>query len=105
MIYNEPALLRFARIAIAKPTPEDMAKAITAYAGQAAAAGLTALHEPGTVKPEWVEMLAKLSNYAADPPERQLLDRHDRGQQALRGARTLAQGTARSKQPLSRSMA
>lgn len=62
MIYNEPALLRFAGLAISKPKPEDMVKAIEGYAQQAAAAGLTALHEPGTVKPEWVEMLAKLSN-------------------------------------------
>lgn len=62
MIYNEPALLKFADLAVAKPTPQDLEKAITAYAQQATAAGLTALHEPGTVKPEWVEMLAKLSN-------------------------------------------
>lgn len=62
MIYNEPALLRFLGLAVPKPTPGDMAGLITDYAGKAAAAGLTALHEPGTVKPEWVEMLAKLSN-------------------------------------------
>ena len=62
LIFNEPALLRFLDIAISKPTPEEMAEAITAYARQASAAGLTALHEPGTVKPEWVSMLAKLSN-------------------------------------------
>jgi predicted amidohydrolase YtcJ len=62
MIYNEPALLRFIDIAVAKPNAGDLARAVEAYARQAAAAGLTALHEPGTVKPEWVEMLAKLSN-------------------------------------------
>lgn len=62
MIYNEPALLKFLDIAIPKPNPADLAKAITAYARQAAAAGITTIHEPGTVKPEWVEMLAKLSN-------------------------------------------
>ena len=62
MIYNEPALLRFLDIAIPKPKPEDLAMAIAAYARESAAAGLTTLHEPGTVKPEWVEMLVKLSN-------------------------------------------
>jgi len=62
MIYNEPALLKFLDIAVPKPKPEDLAKAVTAYAREAAAAGLTTLHEPGTVKPEWVEMLAKLSS-------------------------------------------
>lgn len=62
LIYNEPALLRFVALAVQKPSPERMAAAISSYAQQAAAAGLTALHEPGTVKPEWVQMLAKLSN-------------------------------------------
>lgn len=62
MIYNEPALLRFIGPAVPKPTPADLARLIEAYAGQASAAGITALHEPGTVKPEWVELLAKLSN-------------------------------------------
>lgn len=62
MIYNEPALLRFAGKAIPKPDPAALMKAIESYAGEAAAAGLTALHEPGTVKPEWIEILAKLSN-------------------------------------------
>lgn len=61
LIYNEPALLKFLDIAIAKPTPEDLARAVSTYAKQAAAAGLTTLHEPGTVKPEWVKMLAELS--------------------------------------------
>jgi len=61
LIYNEPALLKFLDIAIAKPTPEDLARAVEAYAKQAAGVGLTTLHEPGTVKPEWVKMLAELS--------------------------------------------
>lgn len=62
LIYNEPALLKFMDIAVTKPKPEALAKGVAAYAQRAAAAGLTALHEPGTVKPEWVEMLANLSN-------------------------------------------
>jgi predicted amidohydrolase YtcJ len=62
LIYNEPALLKFLGIAVPQPTPPVLEKAIAAYAEEAAAAGLTALHEPGTVKPEWVDMLARLSN-------------------------------------------
>lgn len=62
LIYEEPALMRFLDLATPRPTPELMAKAIGVYAQKAAAAGLTTLHEPGTVKPEWVEALAKLSN-------------------------------------------
>ena len=62
MIYNQPALMKVLDIAISKPTPETIEKAVIVYANKAAAAGLTALHEPGTVKPEWIEGLAKLSN-------------------------------------------
>lgn len=62
LIYNEPALLRFAGQAVPRPDAAAMTRAIEAYAHKAAAAGLTALHEPGTVKPEWIGMLAQLSN-------------------------------------------
>lgn len=63
LIYNEPALMKFADLAVPKPSPEMLEKAVVQYAKQAAASGLTTLHEPGTVKPQWVESLAKLSNY------------------------------------------
>lgn len=48
LIYNEPALLRFMGQAVHRPDPAAMAQAIGAYAAKASAAGLTALHEPGT---------------------------------------------------------
>lgn len=63
MIYNEPALMKFADLAVPKPSPELLEKAVVQYAQQAASSGLTTLHEPGTVKPQWVESLAKLSNH------------------------------------------
>jgi predicted amidohydrolase YtcJ len=62
LIYEEPAVLRFVAVAAPPMSPELMAKAVVAYAKQAAAVGNTTLHEPGTIKPEWVEPLAKLSN-------------------------------------------
>jgi predicted amidohydrolase YtcJ len=62
LIYEEPALLRFLGAAVPPMTPELIAKSLVSYTKQAAAAGNTTLHEPGTVKPEWVEPLAKLSN-------------------------------------------
>jgi predicted amidohydrolase YtcJ len=65
LIYEEPALLRFLAVAIPKITPEMMAKALVSYTKQVAAVGNTTLHEPGTVKPEWIEPLAKLSNTLA----------------------------------------
>ena len=65
LIYEPPALLRFMAIALPPTTPELMAKSLAAYAKRAAAAGNTTLHEPGTIKPEWVPMLARLSNTLA----------------------------------------
>jgi predicted amidohydrolase YtcJ len=62
LIYEEPALLRFLAVAVPPTTPELIAKALTSYTRQAATGGNTTLHEPGTVKPEWVEALAKLSH-------------------------------------------
>lgn len=64
-IYEPPALLRFMAVALPPTTPELMAKSLASYAKLAAAAGNTTLHEPGTIKPEWVPMLAKLSNALA----------------------------------------
>ena len=51
LIYEEPALLRFIDLAIPAITPALIAKALTAYARGAAAAGNTTLHEPGTIQP------------------------------------------------------
>lgn len=62
LIYEQPALMRFISVAVPAPTPEVIAVALQSYAKEAAAAGNTTLHEPGTVKPQWVEQLAALSN-------------------------------------------
>jgi predicted amidohydrolase YtcJ len=65
LIYEEPAILRFIAVAAPPMSPDLMANAIVAHAKRAAAAGNTTLHEPGTIKPEWVEPLARLSNTLA----------------------------------------
>ncbi len=62
LIYEEPALLRFVAVAAPAVTPELIATALASYTKQVAAAGNTTLHEPGTIKPDWVQPLAKLSN-------------------------------------------
>lgn len=61
-MYEEPALLRFISLAVPPSTPQSIAAAVTDYVKNAAAAGNTTLHEPGTIKPEAVEGLARLSN-------------------------------------------
>ncbi len=62
LIYEEPALLRFIAVAAPAVTPQLIATALASYTKVAAAAGNTTLHEPGTIKPEWVAPLAKLSH-------------------------------------------
>ena len=62
LIYEEPALLRFTAVAVPDVTPDMMANALVLYAKKVAAVGNTTLHEPGTIKPEWVQPLARLSN-------------------------------------------
>jgi predicted amidohydrolase YtcJ len=65
LIYEESAVLRFVAVAAPPMSPELMAEAVVAYGKRVAAVGNTTLHEPGTIKPEWVEALAKLSNTLA----------------------------------------
>lgn len=62
VIYEQPALIRFIGMAVPTPTQQGIAEAIAAYAKQAAAAGNTTLHEPGTIRPDAIYGLAKLSN-------------------------------------------
>jgi predicted amidohydrolase YtcJ len=61
LIYEEPALPRFTALAIPDITPDRVAQSVTSYTKRVAAFGNTTLHEPGTIKAQWVPMLAKLS--------------------------------------------
>jgi predicted amidohydrolase YtcJ len=65
LIYEESALLTILAPAAPKLTPELVAKAILDYTKTTAAVGNTTLHEPGTIKPEWIDGLKKLSNVAS----------------------------------------
>lgn len=65
LIYEEPAMLKFVSVAVPHVTPTIIGKALEDYARRAAALGNTTLHEPGTIKPEWVHPLAALSNRLA----------------------------------------
>lgn len=62
LIYEMPLILKYVAMAIPKITPQIAIKAVRDYTRMAAAAGNTFLHEPGTVKTEWFEAYAKLSN-------------------------------------------
>lgn len=62
MVYEESAMLKFATHFLGKITPEVAAKAITNFCKHISSVGNTMMHEPGTIRSEWIEPFAKLSN-------------------------------------------
>ena len=62
IVYEESAMLKFAVHFLGKITPEIAAKAVTDYSRHVASVGNTLLHEPGTIRSDWIEQFAKLSN-------------------------------------------
>jgi predicted amidohydrolase YtcJ len=61
LIYEESAMLKFVPHALPKITPAIFEKALTDYFKMSAALGNTTTHEPGTVQPDWIEGLVKLT--------------------------------------------
>ena len=59
--YEESAILKFVSLFLPKLTPQLAAKAISDYLKTAAASGNTMVHEPGTLRSEWIEPFSKLS--------------------------------------------
>jgi predicted amidohydrolase YtcJ len=62
LVYEESAMLKFAVHFLGKITPEVAAKAVTHYSSHMGSVGNTMLHEPGTIRSDWIEQFAKLSN-------------------------------------------
>ena len=62
MVYEESAMLKFAVHFLGKITPDVAAKAVTDFTRHVASVGNTMLHEPGTIRSDWIEPFAKLSN-------------------------------------------
>ena len=65
MVYEESAMLKFAVHFLGKITPELAAKAVTDFCRHMGSVGNTMLHEPGTIRSDWIEQFAKLSNTLA----------------------------------------
>ncbi len=65
LVYEESAMLKFAVHFLGKITPEVAARAVTDYARHVASVGNTLLHEPGTIRSNWIEPFAKLSGALA----------------------------------------
>ena len=64
-VYEESAMLKFAVHFLAKITPELAGRAVTHYCRHMGSVGNTMLHEPGTIRSDWIEQFAKLSNTLA----------------------------------------
>jgi len=67
LVYEESAMLRVLSAGMPKITPQLAYKAIKQFMQQAAATGNTLVHEPGTLRSEWIEPFAKI---AANAPLR-----------------------------------
>lgn len=65
LVYEESALKKFALLAFPKITPQLAAKAMGDYLRSVAAVGNTTVHEPGTLRSEWIAPFAKFSSRAA----------------------------------------
>jgi predicted amidohydrolase YtcJ len=65
LVYEESALLKFVPFALPKITPQLATKAVSDYLRSVAAAGNTTVHEPGTLRSEWIAPFAKFSARAA----------------------------------------
>jgi predicted amidohydrolase YtcJ len=65
LVYEESAMLKFAVHFLGKITPEVAAKAVTHYSQHMGSVGNTMLHEPGTIRSDWIEPFATLSNTLA----------------------------------------
>lgn len=61
LVYEESAMLMFVAHALPKITPEIFARSMSDYFKMSASLGNTTTHEPGTVQPDWIDGLTKLT--------------------------------------------
>ena len=65
LVYEESAMLKFAVHFLGKITPEVAARAVGDFCRHVASVGTTMMHEPGTIRSDWIDQFAKLSNTLA----------------------------------------
>ena len=65
LVYEESAMLKFAVHFLGKITPAIAARAVTHYSQHMGSVGNTMLHEPGTIRSDWIAQFANLSNTLA----------------------------------------
>ncbi|MFO1150421.1 MAG: amidohydrolase [Alsobacter sp.] len=65
MVFEESAMLKVVSKAMPKITPTLAIKAVNDYLKTAASTGNTTVHEPGTIRSEWITPFSKFTNEAA----------------------------------------
>lgn len=93
MVYEESAIIKVLLPALPKITPQLAAKAISDYLRGIAAVGITTVHEPGTLRSEWIAPFAKLSNRFACRTSASLMFEDMKGWEAYRSLGVGAKGT------------
>jgi hypothetical protein len=86
LVYEESAVKKVLLPGLPKITPQLAAKAVGDYLRSVAAAGNTTVHEPGTMRSEWIAPFAKLSNRLACRTSASLMYEDMKGFEPWRGA-------------------
>jgi hypothetical protein len=60
-VYEMSAMLKVVQVGLPRITPQLATQAVNRYMQAAAATGNTLLHEPGTMKSEWIEAFAQIA--------------------------------------------
>jgi predicted amidohydrolase YtcJ len=60
-VYEISAMLKIVQVGLPRITPQSATRALNAYMQAAAATGNTLLHEPGTLKSEWIEGFTQIA--------------------------------------------
>lgn len=84
LVYEESAMKKVLLPALPKITPQLAAKAVSDYLRSVAAVGNTTVHEPGTLRSDWIAPFAKLSNGLACRTSASLMYEDMKGMDAYR---------------------
>lgn len=93
LVYEESAIMKVVLPALPKITPQLATKAIGDYLRGIAAVGITTVHEPGTLRSEWIAPFAKLSNRLACRTSASLMYEDMKGWEPYRSLGVGAKGT------------
>jgi len=85
LVYEESAMLKVVSAGMPKITPQLAASAISKFLGSVAAVGNTLVHEPGTLRSEWIEAFTKIAAQAPVRTSASLMYEDMKGFEPYRG--------------------